>query len=218
MDSNLITPNNNNEQIPKPIENEFYSNSCAPTPVQDPQNYTPQEYINQDFQPQTYSNNPYQPYSFCTNQPQYYSTNPNQKYSYCTNQSQHYPNDQQNKVFTSSFYRARKLALLVMCFIQFFFVVIEIIIVFILIDEILIFVVSILFFLSYLDKCKINSKLRTILTGIVLFVGFGMRSIAMIKNNASSSILIVLMILRGFILFFSILFSVLDSEAFNILN
>ena len=122
MNSNLITPNNNNEQNSKPIENEFNSNSCAPTPVQNPQNYTPQEYNNQDFQPQTYSNNPNQPYSYCTSQPQNCSNIPNQKYSYCTNQPQLYPNDQ-NKVFTPFSYRARKLALLVMSIIQFLFVV-----------------------------------------------------------------------------------------------
>ena len=48
MDS--ITPNYSNESIPKPIENEINSDSSAPIPAQNAQNYTPQEYNNQNNQ------------------------------------------------------------------------------------------------------------------------------------------------------------------------
>ena len=67
-------------------------------------------------------------------------------------------------------------------------------------------------FLSCLDKCNINPKLRTVLTGVVMFVGFGMRGIAMVINNGL--IFIVLMIVRTFILFLSISISCLNSEIF----
>ena len=66
-----------------------------------------------------------------------------------------------------------------MSIMQFLFIVIEIIIlivkkwigiILIHIDEASILIVSILFFLSYFDKCKINSKLRTVLTDLVFLL------------------------------------------------
>ena len=193
MDS--ITPNYSNESIPKPIENEINSDSSAPIPAQNAQKYTPQEYNNQNNQPQVYSNNPNQPYSYWTNQPQDYPYNSNQPYLF-----------QKNQALISSSYSTLKLAFLIISIIQFLFIVIKIIvlivnkwigIIFIHIDEAAISVVSILYFLSYSDKCNINPKLRTVLTGVVMFVGFGMRGIEMAINNGI--IFIVLMIVRTFI-------------------
>ena len=198
MDS--FTPNYSNESIPKPIENEINSDSSAPTPAQNAQNYTPQEYNNQNNQTQIYSNNPNEPYSYCTNRPQDYPNNSNQPYPL-----------QKNQVLISSSNRTLKLTFLIISIIQFLFIVVEIIvlivnkwidIIFIYIDEAAILFVSILYFLSYFDKCKINPKLRTALTGVVMFIGFGLRGIAMSINN--ELIFIALMMVRTFILFFSI--------------
>ena len=208
MDS--ITLNYSNESIPKPIENEINSDSSAPIPAQNAQNYTPQEYNNQNNQPQVYSNNPSQPYSYCTNQPQDYPYNSIQPYPL-----------QKNQALISSSNSTLRLTFLIISIIQFLFVVIEIIvlivnkwigIIFIHIDEAAILVVSILYFLSFLDKCNINPKLRSVLTGLVMFVGFGMRGIAMVINNGL--IFIALMIVRTFILFLSIPISCLNSEIF----
>ena len=198
MDS--FTPNYSNEPIPKPIENEINSDSSAPIPAQNAQNYTPQEYNNQNNQTQIYSNNPNEPYSYCTNRPQDYPNNSNQPYPL-----------QKNQVLISSSNSTLKLTFLIISIIQFLFIVVEIIvlivnkwidIIFIYIDEAAILFVSILYFLSYFDKCKINPKLRTVLTGVVMFIGFGLRGIAMAINN--ELIFIALMMVRTFILFFSI--------------
>ena len=198
MDS--FTPNYSNESIPKPIENENNLDSSAPIPAQNAQNYTPQEYNNQNNQTQIYSNNPNEPYSYCTNRPQDYPNNSNQPYPL-----------QKNQVLISSSNRTLKLTFLIISIIQFLFIVVEIIvlivnkwidIIFIYIDEAAILFVSILYFLSYFDKCKINPKLRTVLTGVVMFIGFGLRGIAMAINN--ELIFIALMMARTFILFFSI--------------
>ena len=218
MDS--ITLNYSNESIPKPIENEFNSDSNAPIPAQNSQNCTPQEYNNKNFQSQPYFNNPNQPYSNCTIQAQVYSNNPSQPYSYCTNQPQDYPynRNQQNKVFISSSNSTLKLTFLIISIILFLFVVIEIIvlivnkwigIILIHIDEAAILIVSILFFLSYFNKCKINPKIRTYFTGVILFVGFVMRGIAMAIK--SGIIFIALMMARTFILILSIPISCLNS-------
>ena len=105
-----------------------------------------------------------------------------------------------------------------MSIILFLFVVVEIIIlivngwmgiILIHIDEGGILVVSTLFFLSYLDKCKINNKLRTILTVVVWFVGFAMRGMAnmFIANMKNTFLLFGLLTIRTFILFFSIAIS-----------
>ena len=99
MDLNLVTQNYNNEQIPKPIENEYNSNSNAPNPVQNPQYYPPQPgfdnpnvqpqyppppgFDNPNVQPQAYPYNPNQPYPYNTNQPQPYNYPP---YPYQQNQ------------------------------------------------------------------------------------------------------------------------------------
>ena len=200
MDSNLITPNPNNEQISKPIENEFNSNSNTPTPVQNPQDCTPSGFNGLIFQPQAYPDNPN-------------ADNPNEP--------------QQNKKFSCS-PRAIKLAFLIMSIMQFLFFVVEIAIlivngwmgiILIHIDEVGILVVSTLFFFSYLDKCEINKLLRTILTGVICFVGFIIRGMANMfidtTNIAFILIFFALMIIRTFILFFSILISNFKSMSLN---
>ena len=259
MDSNLVTPNYNNEQIPKPIENDYNSNSNAPIPVQNPQYYPPPPgfdnpnaqpqytpppgFDNSNLQPQAYPYNPNQPYPYPNrpgaypynpNQPypynpnQPYPYNPNQPYPYNTNQPYNYPPNpyQQNQFLTCS-HKAKRIAFLVMSIIQFLFVVIEIIvlitngwmgIILIHIDEAAILVVSTLFFLSFLDKCEINNTLRTVLTGAVWFIGFGMRGMAdMFINDMRNTLptLFALMGIRTFILFFSIPVSTLKSEPLN---
>jgi len=158
MDSNLVTPNYNNEQVPKPIENDYNSNSNAPIPVQNPQYYPPPPgFDNPNVQPQAYPYNPNQPYPY-PNSPGAYPYNPNQPYPYNINQPQPYNYPpypyQQNQVSTCS-HKAMRIAFLVMSIIQFLFVVIEIIvlitngwmgIILIHIDEGAILVVSTLFF------------------------------------------------------------------------
>ena len=155
MDSNLITPNSNNEQIPKPIENEFNSNSNAPTPAQNPQDCPPPGFNGQNFQPQAYPYYPNQPYPY-PSQPQPY--NPNQPYPYNPNQPQSYnyqPSPYQQNQYSLCSPRAKRLAFLIMSIIQFLYVVVEIIIlivngwmgiILIHIDEVGILVVSTLFF------------------------------------------------------------------------
>ena len=228
MDSNLVTPNYNNEQIPKPIENEFNSNSNAPLPAQTPQNCPPPGFDNPNFQQQAYPYYPNQPYSN-PNQPQPYPYNPNQPYPYNMNQPQPYnyqPYPYQQNQISSCSPKARRIAFLVMSIIQFLFVVVEITIltlngwmgiILIHIDEGAILVISILFFLSFLNKCEINNKLRSILTGVVWFVGFGMRGMAnmFIEKMNNIFILFSLMTVRTFILFFSIPVASLLSEPLN---
>jgi len=230
MDSNLVTPNYNNEQVPKPIENDYNSNSNAPIPVQNPQYYPPPPgFDNPNVQPQAYPYNPNQPYPY-PNSPGAYPYNPNQPYPYNINQPQPYNYPpypyHQNQVSTCS-PKAMRIAFLVMSIIQFLFVVIEIIvlitngwmgIILIHIDEGAILVVSTLFFLSFLDKCEINNILRTVLTGAVWFIGFGMRGMAnMFINDMRNTMptLFALMGVRTFILFFSIPVSTLKSEPLN---
>ena len=73
-------------------------------------------------------------------------------------------------------------------------------------------------FLSFLDKCEINNILRTVLTGAVWFIGFGMRGMAnMFINDMRNTMptLFALMGVRTFILFFSIPVSTLKSEPLN---
>ena len=228
MDSNLITPNYNNQQIPKTIENEFNSNSNAPSPAQNPQDCPPPGFNNQNFQPQAYPYYPNQLYPY-PNQPQPYPYNPNNPYPYNSNQPQPY-NYQlnpypQNQYFSCS-PKFMKLAFLITSIIQFLFVIVEIIVLIVKggmgitlihIDEGAILVISILFFLSYLDKCEINNSLRSVLTGVVWFVGFGMRGMAnmFIENFNNISTLFIFLIVRTFILFFSIPIASLKSVHFN---
>ena len=207
MDSGIITPYYNNDQTSVSIENEFYSNSNAPLPAQFPQNNTPQENNNLVFQLQSY---PYE-----TEKPYPYNQDQSQPYKYTQ------PNTyQQNSSCSPSI---RKFFLLLMSILQFLFVVVEIIIlivnkwigiIIIHIDEGAILFISILFFLSYFDKCKINLISRNILTGIVWFAGFGMRGMAnmFIKDMNKIPILFTLMTIRTFILFFSIPVSNSNSE------
>ena len=228
MDSNLVTPNYNNQQIPKTIENEFNSNSNAPTPAQNPQDCPPPGFNNQNFQPQAYPYYPNQPYPY-PNQPQPYPYNPNQPYPYNPNQPQPYnyqPNPYPQNQYFSCSPKFMKLAFLITSIIQFLFVIVEIIVLIVKggmgitlihIDEGAILVISILFFLSYLDKCEINNSLRSVLTGVVWFVGFGMRGMAnmFIENFNNISTLFIFLIVRTFILFFSIPIASLKSLHFN---
>ena len=237
--------NESNEPITKPIENEFDSNSKAPPiPVQNPDDCPPQESNNQNFQPQAnpyYPNIPYlynpnnhQAYPFYPNQPynpnnpQVYPYYPNQPYPYNPNQPQPYyfnpPNPSQQNKKNNWSPNSIKRALLILSIIQFSFVVVEIIVliiinyiglIFVHIDEAGILVVSILFFLGYLDKCKINLKLRTIITGVVWFVGFGLRAVGnMLADHEDNNwfILIPFMIVRTFLLLFSIGISSMNSQ------
>ena len=188
MDTNLISPNDNNEPIQKPIGNEFNPNTNALIPEQNPQNITPpQGNNNQDFQTQSYPNYPNQSY----NQP-----NPNQP----------------NKFFSFS-PNVKKYAYLVMSIIQFLYVVIELVILIVNnwipiplfhLDELGILVVSTIFFLTYLDKFKISPILRHLLTVIAFSVGVIMRIMAFIIGSTdlfnNSSSLIVLTIIRIFLI------------------
>ena len=131
MDSNLITPNSNNEQIPEPIENEFNSNSNTPTPVQNPQDCTPQGFNGLIFQPQAYPDNP--------NEPQ------QNKNSFCSLRAK----------------RLAFLIVSIILFLFVVVEIIILIvnglmgIIIFHIDEGVLLVVSTIFFLSYLDKCEI---------------------------------------------------------------
>ena len=228
MDSNLVTPNYNNGQIPKPIENDFNPNSNAPLPAQNPQNFSPPENNNQIYQPPAYPYYPNNPYPY-PNRDQTYPYYPNQPYPYNPNQTPPfsyppYPYQQNQNSLCSP--RARKLAVLVASIVQLFFVIGELTIlivnrwmgiILIHIDEGAILVVSTLFFLSYFDKCKINPIVRTVITGIVGFVGFGMRGMAnmQLHNIDNGFTLFSLMGIRTFILFISIPVSYLRFEPLN---
>ena len=229
MDS--VTPDYNNEPISKPIENEYNSNFYASTPAQNPQNYPPQDYNNQNFQPQAYNNNPNQPYSYSIKPQVYNNPNSTQPYSYCTNQPQNYPYNsiqpnsyQPNQAYRSSSTKTKNLPFLIMSIIQLVFVVVELIILIVKklfpillihIDEVAILIISLLFFLSYLNKYEINSRLRCFFTGFVWFVGFAVRGMTMPMKHNDVLILIVLMIIRTFILFFSIPISNINSSPLN---
>lgn len=108
--------------------------------------------------------------------------------------------------------------LLVMSILMFIIIIIDIIlfillqygtgIIFIMIDDIGILCCAILFLISFIysKENKVNSVVRTILVGIVWFVGFGLRGAAnmFIREFGVTGYLFGILVVRTMILFFSI--------------
>ena len=218
MDSNQYNPNTNIEMVPKSSEDEVNSYNTA-TPASNPQNYIPQEYNNPDFQqnyiPQEYNNPGYQP-NYIPQDPNNPNFNP-QNIPYNNNLSQ--PMNPAQPTTNSNSSVCPKCALMVMSIIQFLFVLIEIIVlsckswlgmVTIHIDEVLILVVSILFFLSFFDKFNINPVIRTLVVIVVLLAGILLRVFSFSKERFGP--LIALMFARIFSFFPSIPISVLTAK------
>ena len=218
MDSSQYNPNTNIEMVPKSSEDEVNSYNTA-TPASNPQNYIPQEYNNPDFQqnyiPQEYNNPGYQP-NYIPQDPNNPNFNP-QNIPYNNNLSQ--PMNPAQPTTNSNSPVIPACALMVMSIIQFLFVLIEIIVlsckswlgmVTIHIDEVLILVVSIIFFLSFFDKFNINPVIRTLIVIVVLMDGMVLRPFSFSEERFGP--LIGLMFARIFLFFPSIPISILTAK------
>ena len=220
MDSNQYNPNTNIEMLPRSSEDEVDSNCNASTLGSNPQNYIPQEYNNpgsnpQNYIPQEYNNQGFQQTDF-PQDPNNPNFNP-QNIPYNYNQSQ--PMIPAQPTANSNSPTCPTCALLVMSIIQFLFVLIEIIVlrckswlgmVTIHIDEALLLVVSILFFLSFLDKFKINPVIRTLIVIVVMMAGMALRAFSFSRERFGP--LIALMFVRIITIFPSIPISVLTAK------
>ena len=201
MNSNKNNPNTNIEIVPISSKDEVNLNCNAATPASNPQNYIPQDPNNpgflQNYIPQDPNNPNFNPQII----PYYY------------NQFQPIP------IINSKSPVCPKCALMVMSIIQFLFILIEIIVlsykswlgmVTIHIDEGLVLVVSILFFLNFFDKFNINPVIRTLVVIVVLLAGILLRVFSFSKERFGP--LIALMFARIFSFFPSIPISVLTAK------
>ena len=219
MNSNQNSPNTNIEMVPISSKDEVNSNCNAATPASNPQNYIPKDSNNPGFQ-QNYipqdPNNPGFQQIYIPQDPNYPNFNP-QIIPYYYNQFQ--PMNPAQPTTNSNSPVCPKCALMVMSIIQFLFILIEIIVlsskswlgmVTIHIDEGLILVVSILFFLNFFDKFNINPVIRTLVIIVVLLAGILLRIFSFSKERFGP--LIGLMFARIFSFFPSILISVLTAK------
>lgn len=196
-------------------ENNFNSNSNynAPVPVMNPQNSNqylfnapPQGYYAPNFIPNSYPSSPYPPQGYPYNQN-------------AVNQIQSNNELTVNPLIYQRPNGCIKNMLLVMSIIMFLFLIAEITIfnslgiyfdnVFVIVDEIGILVCAILFLISFITKERnvINPIMRSVITGIVWFVGFGLRGFGNIMSDNTfneGGIKFGFLGLRSFILFFSI--------------